>query len=336
VKIERNYPLKKLNSFSINVSANYFVEIHSENDIVDFINNKELKNKEILILGGGNNILFTKDFAGVVIYLNIKHKSIEKETEDYAIIKVGAAEDWDSFVEWTVNKYFYGLENLSSIPGTVGASPVQNIGAYGAEVKDNIIKIDAICLKTGKFVSFLNSVCEFSYRNSIFKEKYKNKYIITYVYFKLNKKASFKIQYGDIIKELKNFSELNIKTLRQTIINIRDSKLPKPEEIPNAGSFFKNPVVNKEKLNKLKFKFPEIVSYKIDNDNYKLAAGWLIDFAGWKGKNLNNVGVHKKQALVLININNARGSEILYLADVISKSISLKFGIELEYEVNIV
>ena len=336
MEIKRNYPLKKLNSFGIDVYANYFVEINSENDIIDFINNDELKNKEILILGGGNNILFTKDFAGVVIYLNIKYKNIESETEEHAIIKAGAAEDWDSFVKWTVNKYFYGLENLSSIPGTVGASPVQNIGAYGTEVKDSIIKVNAISLKTGEYITFSNSECEFSYRNSVFKEKYKNQYIITYVYFKLNKRASFKIQYGDIIKELKNFSELNIKTLRQTIIKIRDAKLPKPEEIPNAGSFFKNPVVNKEKLNKLKLEFPEIVSYKIDNDNYKLAAGWLIDFAGWKGENLNNVGVHEKQALVLININNARGSEILYLADVISKSISLKFGIELEYEVNIV
>ncbi len=336
MKIRRNFPLKKLNSFSIDVKANYFVEIYSEEDLIDFINNKEFKNREILILGGGNNILFTTDFTGVVIYVNILHKSIKQATEDVAIVKVGAGEEWDSFVEWTVNKNLYGIENLSSIPGTVGASPVQNIGAYGVEVKDTIFKVEAFCLKTGKIIEFNNSDCNFSYRNSIFKEKYKNKYIITYVYFKLSKQASFKIQYGDIIKELKNFEVLDINTLRQTIINIRDSKLPKPEYIPNAGSFFKNPIVSKEKHNQLKVEFPDIVSYKIDDNNYKLAAGWLIDFAGWKGVSLTNVGVHKKQALVLININNAKGAEILYLADIICKAISLKFDVELEYEVNIV
>ncbi|MBN1253460.1 MAG: UDP-N-acetylmuramate dehydrogenase [Bacteroidales bacterium] len=336
MEIRTNYSVKNLNSFSIDAETKYFIEINSEKDIYDFINTEKFKNEELIILGGGNNILFTKNFSGIILHPNIKSISIEFENSDYAIVKAGAAEDWDSFVEWTVNQNFAGIENLSSIPGTVGASPVQNIGAYGVEVKDLITKIDAFNLETGELKTFSNNECNFSYRNSIFKEKFKNKYLITYVYFKLYKNPEFKIHYGDIKNELLKYKELNLKSLRQAIINIRDSKLPKPEKIPNAGSFFKNPIVNKSKFKKLKAEFPEIVSYKIDEYNFKLAAGWLIDFLGWKGKVIGNAGVHDKQALVLINKNNASGLEIIDLAHEIKKSVFDKFGIDLEFEVNIV
>ena len=331
----KNYSLKSLNSFKIDVYTDYYVAPKSLAEIQEVILDTKYKNVPKLVLGGGSNMLFTTNFKGLIIHPQLKGISIEDETDDHIIVKVGAAEIWDEFVNWAVNHNLGGIENLSLIPGFVGASPVQNIGAYGIEVKDSIYKVNTVELSTGKPRVFSNKMCKFNYRNSIFKNELKNQYLITSVYFRLSKKPSYILDYGDIREELKNYEKINLKTIREAVINIRETKLPDPDSIPNAGSFFKNPVVSHKKYQELMKKFPGIVSYPVDKNRVKLATGWLIDHLGLKGKSFGNAGVHKNQALVLINLGDAQGEEILHLAKHIKESILNNFGVDLAFEVNI-
>jgi len=334
MKILQNISLKPYNTFGIEVNAKRFVKIESTNQLNGILQNNNLP---LLILGGGSNILLTKDFEGLVIKNNIKGIEIVKETENEVILKVGAGEVWHKFVLYCINNGYAGIENLSLIPGCVGASPMQNIGAYGVEVKDVILEVEASHVKNQNITIFKNKDCEFGYRSSIFKTTEKGNYIITSVTFKLNKKAIINTFYGAINNELKrlNIEKPTIKEVSNAVIKIRTEKLPNPAEIGNSGSFFKNPVVNVTVKNKIQKEYPNLPNYPQKNETFKLAAGWLIEQCGWKGKTINNYGVYKNQALVLVNYGGATGKEILELSEDIIQSVKLKFDIELEREVNI-
>ncbi|MRT92663.1 UDP-N-acetylmuramate dehydrogenase [Ancylomarina sp. 16SWW S1-10-2] len=332
--LHENYALKPYNTFGIEAKANYFFQFDTVSEIQSFLDDNTLDNVDYLILGGGSNILFTDDYEGLILHPNIKGMEIIEENEDTVLVKAGANENWDEFVEWAVTKGYGGIENLSNIPGVVGATPVQNIGAYGVEACQTIEKLDAISIESKRQVEFQNFHCDFEYRNSVFKNEYKNLFIITHVYFRLNKNPEFNLEYGAIQNELKNYSDVNLKNIREVIIKIRESKLPDPEVIGNAGSFFKNPIVETRFAEKLLKKFPDCPNYELDNTNTKLAAGWLIEQCDWKGKHVGQAGVHKDQALVLVNLGNAKGFEVLKLANDIRKSVILKFGVKLEMEVN--
>ena len=332
--LHENYALKPYNTFGIEANANYFFEFETIDEIQSFLKVHPLNNISFHILGGGSNILFAGDYEGIIIHPNIKGIEIVEENDDSVLVKAGANEDWDEFVDWAVTRGFGGIENLSHIPGVVGAVPVQNIGAYGVEACQVIEKLDAISIESNKQVEFQNFHCEFNYRDSVFKKIYKNLFVITHVYFRLSKKPEFNIEYGAINKELENYDEVNLKNIREVIIKIRESKLPDPKVIGNAGSFFKNPVVETQFAEKLLAKYPDCPNYEVDNTNTKLAAGWLIEQCGWKGKQVGQAGVHKDQALVLVNLGNAKGSEILQLANDIKKSVLLEYGVLLELEVN--
>lgn len=332
--LRKNYSLKKLNTFGIEANARYFFEFETAEEIIDFLSKNDVINIQYLLLGGGSNLLFTEDFNGLVIHPKVKGIQIIEEDEDSVIVQVGANEDWDEFVAWTVEKNFSGIENLSLIPGVVGAAPIQNIGAYGVEVQEVIETVEAISVETNKKVVFNNMHCEFSYRNSVFKQEYKNQFIITHVNFKLSKQHKYNVEYGAVAKELEAYDEINLKNIREVVIKIRESKLPNHEVLGNAGSFFKNPIVDKEQADKLKVKFENMPTYEISDFETKIAAGWLIEQCGWKGKQVGDAGVHKDQALVIVNHGNAKGHEILQLANDIRKSVLYKFGVKLEMEVN--
>nr|WP_320120290.1 UDP-N-acetylmuramate dehydrogenase [uncultured Marinifilum sp.] len=329
-----NYSLKKHNTFGIEAKARYFFEFEKIEEIQKFLKENNITDTQYLILGGGSNLLFTENYDGLILHPNIKGIELLDEDEESVLLRVGCNEEWDEFVEWAVENEVYGIENLSLIPGKIGASPVQNIGAYGVEAKDIIENVEAISIETKNEVIFSNKQCEFAYRNSVFKNEYKNLFIITHVQFRLKKKANFKIHYGAIKKELEAYNEINLKNIREVIIKIRESKLPDPKELGNAGSFFKNPIIDKEKADDLKSKYEELPTYPINDFETKLAAGWLIEKCNWKGKRIGDAGVHKDQALVIVNYGNAKGNEILKLANDIRKSVLFKFGIKLEMEVN--
>ncbi|MBA4323386.1 MAG: UDP-N-acetylenolpyruvoylglucosamine reductase, partial [Odoribacter sp.] len=310
--------------------------IKSEEDAIQIIKNKKSLQKPILILGGGSNIIFTKDFHGTILHTEIEGIKIEEQYEDYIIISSGAGETWDDLVEWTVNKNFGGLENLSLIPGMVGATPVQNIGAYGAEAKDTIEKVRGVSIEDGSVREFSNSECRFGYRDSIFKSELKGKYFVTNVTFRLLTNPSLNTIYGSLGEEARKLGPLSLKTVRAAVINIRRSKLPDPEILGNAGSFFKNPVVPSVIADSLKSLYPEMPIYKDLPGKTKIAAGWLIEKCGWKGFRKDNAGVHEKQALVIVNHGNATGQEIFNLSEEIRNSVKSKFGIELEREVEVI
>ena len=337
--ISSNISLKSYNTFGIDVSAKYFTCVQSIENIKELLQSDEYKNNKRLILGGGSNILLTKDVDAIVIKNNLKGIETVKETEDSVYIKCAGGEVWHEFVMWCIDKNYGGLENLSLIPGYTGASPMQNIGAYGVEIKDLFYELEAIHTITGEQQLFSKTDCEFGYRESVFKHQFKNQFIITSVTFKLSKNpTSFHIEYGAIKQELDamNISELSIKAVSQAVINIRSSKLPNPKEIGNAGSFFKNPEVQADVYESLKVKFPNIVAYALDNGNYKLAAGWLIEQSGLKGYRIGDAGVHKLQALVLVNYGSATGNEIYNLSTHVLQTVKDKFGVNLEREVNII
>ncbi len=337
MQIHKNYSLKNHNTFNIDVEASYFVAPQSTEELHEILSDKDLTNNPILIIGEGSNLLFVNDFKGLVIQPNIKGKQVVYQDNNKIEIKAFTGENWDNFVEWTVENNYFGLENLSLIPGKVGSSAVQNIGAYGVEVSNFISKVETVEIATLKKRIFTANECEFAYRHSIFKdEKYRNKYIITAVYFALSKQENFNTNYGQLADEVKKIGELNIKNIRQAVINIRQAKLPDPETTPNAGSFFKNPIVKLDVLKKLLNNYPEMVYYQIDNNNFKLAAAWLIDKLNWKNKSIGAAAVHKNQALVIVNKGNATGNEILKLANEIKQSVLDNFGVELEFEVNVV
>lgn len=336
--ISSNISLKPYNTFGIDASAKYFSSIQSIKNFQELLQSYEYKTNNHLILGGGSNLLLTKNVDALVIKNDLKGIEIVNETEDLVFVKCAAGEIWHEFVMWSINHNYAGLENLSLIPGCTGASPMQNIGAYGVEIKDTFYELEAIHTQTGQYKTFSKSECEFGYRESVFKRQYKNQFMITSVTFHLSKTPSFHIEYGAIKQELEamNISELNLKAISQAVINIRSSKLPNPKEIGNAGSFFKNPEVTQNVYEKLKHEFPNLVAYPLENNNYKLAAGWLIEQSGLKGYRVGDAGVHKLQALVLVNYGKASGNEIYDLSTLVLQTVKAKFGVELEREVNII
>jgi len=355
MNLQENVSLKKFNTFGIDASAKYFLEANSTSDIQNFLDDKKLSpfpsgragDGHLLVLGGGSNILFTKNFDGTVLKNNIKGIELLKEDSENYFVKAGGGEVWHEFVLHCIKNNYAGVENLSLIPGCVGAAPIQNIGAYGVEQKETFYELEAINLKENKKVVFKNADCQFGYRDSIFKREAKNKFIITSVTFKLNKKAKLNTSYGAINQELEKtgVKEISIAAISQAVCNIRRSKLPDPAVIGNAGSFFKNPVIHIDKFASLKKEFPNIIGFPNTNSpeiekgvrsEVKLAAGWLIEQCGWKGKQFGNTGVHKDQALVLVNYGNAKGSEVYELSGKILESVKEKFGVDLEREVVIV
>ena len=332
---QENYSLKNLNSFGINVSAKYFSSFKNTQELAKtFAATKENK----LILGGGSNILFTKDFNGIVLKNEIQGIEVIKEDEKYAYVKAGAGVGWHPFVLYCIENNFAGAENLSLIPGSVGASPMQNIGAYGVELKDIFYELEAFHINDKKLVTFTNKDCEFGYRESVFKNKLKGQFVITSVTFRLNKLPVFNTSYGAIENELQKMGVQSptIKSISDAVIRIRKSKLPDPKIIGNAGSFFKNPTINNIDFENLKKEYPGIVGYAVGLNDTKLAAGWLIEKAGFKGYRLNHAGCHEKQALVLVNYGNATGEEILRVSEKVINAIKLMFGVTLHKEVNIV
>ena len=338
MNIIENYPLLKLNTFGIDVKAKYFVSINTVNELIELTKTKVFKDLRLLILGGGSNILFTKDFDGLVILNNIKGKEIIDQTQQSIFLKIGAGENWHELVMYTVDNGWGGIENLSLIPGNTGTAPMQNIGAYGVEIKETFVELEALEISSGKIIKFNNSDCEFGYRESIFKNKIKNQYIILNITLELKKNPVLNINYGDVkaILESQNIKNPAIKEVSNAIISIRQSKLPDPKKIGNSGSFFKNPIVSLNQLEFIKKKYPNVVNYEINENEFKIAAGWMIEKAGWKGRKFNNYGVHKKQALVLVNYGLANGMEIFNLSEEIILDIKDKFGITLEREVNII
>lgn len=336
--IKENVSLKAYNTFGIEANAKLFVEVFSLEELIKILEDKSLSNEKLLILGGGSNVLFLSDFDGLVIKNSLKGKEISEETESHVIVKAGAGEVWHEFVLFCIENGFNGLENLSLIPGTVGAAPMQNIGAYGVEVKDYFFALEALNLDTLIVEHFDNEQCQFGYRESFFKHAGKGKYVILNVSFKLLKSPNINISYGAIQQTLDEMDIKNpdIKDVSNAVISIRQSKLPDPKVIGNAGSFFKNPEIPTEKYQKLKIEFPEIPGYKIDETTTKVPAGWLIEQAGWKGKKVGNVGVNAKQALVLVNFGGGTGSEIAVLAKEIQASVFEKYGIHIYAEVNFV
>ncbi len=334
--IQHNISLKPYNTFGIDVQAKQFVSISSTNELIAIL--KANPNTEKLLLGGGSNMLLTQDVEKLVIHLNLKGKTEISKTEHHVLIEANAGENWHEFVLWSINQGFGGLENMSLIPGNVGTSPIQNIGAYGVELKDTFVSCKALNIETLEVEEFTNEECKFGYRNSIFKNESKGKYIILSVIFKLTHSSHhLKVDYGAIKDELsqKNISNPTIKNVSDAVIAIRQSKLPDPKEIGNSGSFFKNPVILKEDFNKLLKNFPKAPSYKVSETEVKVPAGWLIETTGFKGKTFGNYGVHKKQALVLVNYGGATGTEILNLSKLIQETVKRIFEIEIEAEVNV-
>jgi UDP-N-acetylmuramate dehydrogenase len=336
MNIRQNFDLKRLNTFGINVKAKNFLEIDDEEDLKDIFASRKFINQSKFILGGGSNILLTKDIEDLTIKISIPGIEVVDEDEFSVIIEVGSGVVWQNLVEYCVAKNYGGIENLSLIPGTVGAAPIQNIGAYGQEIKDVLHSLKGIFIADGEERTFTNKECEFGYRNSIFKQKLKNKFVISAVRFKLSKKPEINLSYGNLRDEIDklNLDDVTISDVSRVVCSIRKSKLPDPQILGNAGSFFKNPEVSFNIFNEMKKEFPDIVGYEMSN-GVKLAAGWLIDKCGWKGKRIGNTGIHEKQALVLINFGNATGIEILNLSKEVKKSVKEKFRVDLEYEVNI-
>ena len=335
--IIKNKSLRSYNTFGVDCISSFFTTINNLKDLDELYQHKLYKSQKKLILGGGSNILFTSNFDGLVIKNEIKGIEIIKETNDIVEVQIGAGVNWHEFVIHAVNNKWGGIENMSLIPGNCGTAPMQNIGAYGVEIKDTFVSLNAYEIETGKIVSFDRKRCEFGYRDSVFKNDLKDQYIILDIRLRLQKKPTLNTKYGDINNTLiKNkVSNPTIKDISDAVIEIRTSKLPDPKKIGNAGSFFKNPIISQGQFKEIKMKFPEIVSYPVNEQKVKLAAGWLIEKAGWKGKNFGNYGVHKKQSLVLVNYNSANGREIFNLSQEILEDVFNKFRVKLEREVNI-
>ena len=330
------YPLKPFNTFGFNVYAKQLNVIQSTEELTEMFHNSKIS-ETAKVLGGGSNILFTHDFEGQLLKNEIKGRNIISETLETIDIAFGGGENWHETVIFCVNQGWGGLENLSLIPGTVGASPIQNIGAYGSEIKDTFQWLKAFNLKTGTVETFSHSDCQFGYRDSYFKNEGKNTYFITEVCFRLSKNPVINVQYGDMqaVLDNANITTPTIKDVSNAIISIRQSKLPNPAELGNCGSFFKNPVIPKSHFETLLAQFPDIKSFPINETSVKVPAGWLIEKAGWKGKREGHVGVHEKQALVLVNYGEGTGEEIKNLALNILQNIKETFGIQLEIEVNV-
>lgn len=336
--LSKNISLKPYNTFGIQSKAEYFSTFDSVEGLNQIIRSN--KDQPLLVLGGGSNILLKSEVVNALVIVNqIKGKTITKETDLEVYVKVGAGENWHEFVLYALQNNWGGIENLSLIPGSVGASPMQNIGAYGVEIKDVFFELEAYQISTGEIKTFAHEDCHFGYRESVFKRALKDQYIITSVTYRLTKGEHNKnTNYGIIEQELEKTEVKNptIHDISKAVISIRQSKLPDPKEIGNAGSFFKNPIIPMQQFNELTERYPDIPHYKINDDLVKVPAGWLIDQAGWKGKTFGHYGVHKKQALVLVNYENAKGSEIFDLSESILQDIQNRYGVLLEREVNII
>lgn len=334
--IKQNVSLKPYNTFGMDVTAEYYVDITSENELSEIANNNFLPSKKY-ILGGGSNILLTQSLHGLVLHNKIKGIEKEKEDNDYVWVTVGSGEVWHDFVMYAIANNWAGIENLALIPGTVGAAPIQNIGAYGVEVKDCIDHVTAWHWESKQLYPYYKNECAFGYRDSIFKHQLKDKIFITSVTFRLHKKPTFNTTYGAIEEQLKkmDIAEISIGAIADAVIAIRSSKLPNPREIGNAGSFFKNPVISKELYDSLKESYPTIPSYPANEETVKVPAGWLIEQCGWKGFRAGDTGVHEKQALVLINYGHATGKAVWELSDNILKTVKDKFHVDLEREVQV-
>jgi UDP-N-acetylmuramate dehydrogenase len=337
MQVSENVLLKSYNTFGIAATARYFAAFSSVAELQELTAAQRLQPLPKMILGGGSNILFTQDFNGWLLKNEIKGISVVKEDNDYVYVKAGAGENWHQFVQHCIGLNLAGLENLSLIPGNVGASPMQNIGAYGVEIKDVFHELEALHLQDNHIVTFDNAGCHFGYRESVFKKEYRGQFAILSVTYRLSKQPHFNTSYGAINEELQrmNVSELSIQAISQAVINIRSSKLPDPAKIGNAGSFFKNPAISKAQYTSLHAAFPQLVAYPVANEQFKLAAGWLIEQCGWKGYRKGDAGVHAKQALVLVNYGHAKGNEIYDLSQAVLDSVEEKFGVLLEREVNI-
>lgn len=327
--------LQDFNTFNIDAKATQFSELTSAKMLKEVLKKSKLP---VFILGGGSNILLTHDLHAHVLYNQIKGIKLIEENDKEVLVKVGAGENWHEFVLWTINQGYAGVENLSLIPGSVGAAPIQNIGAYGVELKDVFHQLSGIQLHSLKRVVMDNSDCEFDYRNSVFKQSLKGQLFITDVTLRLSKKAKLKLDYGIIRQELehRNIKNPNIKDVSDTIISIRQSKLPDPKDVGNAGSFFKNPVIEKTRYDDLTKQFKKMPAYKVSKGLVKIPAAWLIDQCGWKGKRVGNTGCYKNQPLVIVNHGGATGKEILNHALNVKKSVYKTFGIAIENEVNII
>jgi len=331
---KQNASLLAYNTFGIDVKADYFIEYESIDELQLILKSDIVKSNRILQIGGGSNLLFLNDFSGVILHSAIK--SIEKVDEDFEFIyiEVGSGVIWDDFVAYAVQNGLGGIENLSLIPGETGATAVQNIGAYGMEVQDVVLLVNSVEIEAAKLRTFTNEECNYGYRNSVFKNEFKRKYIITSIVFRLSKKPVYKLNYQHLEEAVLKNGEINLLNIRKTIIEIRENKLPDPKLIGNAGSFFMNPIISIEHFNVLKAKYPHIPHYTVSEIEEKVPAGWLIEQCGWKGKQLKHAGVHDKQALVLVNYGGATGTEIAYLAKQIQLSVFETFGIKLTPEVN--
>jgi UDP-N-acetylmuramate dehydrogenase len=333
-----NVSLKSFNTFGVEASTKWFCQIKSVDDLRSVIDDKRFTSDNRLLLGGGSNVLFTRNWNGLVAKIELLGREVVKEDANFVWVKAGAGENWHQFVLWCLERNLAGLENLSLIPGNVGASPMQNIGAYGIEIKDTFESLEAVELSTGNLLIFNSKDCEFGYRESVFKRKYKNQFAITSVTYRLNKIPAVNTAYGAIEQELERMQirELSIQAVSKAVINIRQSKLPDPKVLGNAGSFFKNPTISAAQFSELQKAFPDIPNYPAPNNQIKLAAGWLIEQCGWKGKRMGNCGMHEKQALVLVNYGSATGQEIYDHSTRVLEAVQQKFGVELEREVNII
>src|SRR3989304_6956994 len=338
MEIQKNFPLKKINTFGIDVNAKYFVNVESEDQLRGIFSDSKYSNLHRLILGGGSNILLTRDFSGLVIKVSIPGIKILEENEKSVFIEAGAGVVWHDLVSFSVKRNLGGIENLSLIPGTVGAAPIQNIGAYGQELKDSFYSLSAFNIKNHSTIEMNSAECKFGYRYSIFKNELREKFIITKVTLKLQKNPVLNIEYGNLNEELKKSGKesFSVKDVSDVICKIRQSKLPDPNFIGNAGSFFKNPEIPNPRFKILNEKFSGIIGHEIPGNKTKIAAAWLIEQCGWKGKRFGDAGVYEKQALVLVNYSNAKGEEIFKLAEEIKESVQEKFGIFLQEEVRII
>lgn len=335
MQLRDNFSLQPFNTFGIDVKAKHFAAFTAVQELQAIL---ALQPETLMILGGGSNVLFTKDYDGLVLHNELKGIELVKEDKDHYYVKAWAGENWHQFVQYCIANNYAGLENLSLIPGCVGASPMQNIGAYGVEIKDVFYELEAYHIHDKTLVTFNREDCAFGYRESVFKRQYKNQFVILNVTYRLSKQPHYNISYGAIEQELEKMAvtDLSIQAISQAVINIRTSKLPDPKEIGNAGSFFKNPQVPAEVFKQLQTVHPAIVGYPVGDNETKLAAGWLIEQCGWKGYRKGDAGCHAKQALVLVNYGHATGDEIYHLSEEIIQSVQQKFGVTLEREVNIV
>ena len=336
--LKNNYPLKNLNTFGVDAFAKYFAEVKSINDLSDIFQNRDISNNKVFVLGGGSNTLFVDNYEGLVIQNSFKGISIEEEDSETIVLKAGAGEIWNDVVKFCVKRNLGGIENMTFIPGSVGAAPIQNIGAYGQELKDTFYSLDAYEISTGLLKTFIKDDCRFAYRDSVFKNDLKNKFVITSIKLKLNKRPDLNLEYKGLKEELESsgIKHPGIREISYAVEKIRRSKLPLPSELGNAGSFFKNPVIEKDKFEKLKMKHNDLSGNVVNDGKIKISAGWLIERSGWKEKRTGDVGTFPKHALIIVNYGNAKGNDIYSFAKEIKNSVENEFGISLEFEVNCV